>query len=216
MPGEGGGRALAAAGAVLTLAYPVTVYVGLSRVSPRALGVSLATLLGAGVLLRLRGARREHALVAARIPLTVMALLLAGALLDDRRFVLALPALTNGALLAHFATSLRTMPIAERFARAQEPHLSPERVAYCRAITVMWCAFFVANGAVCAALALAGPLALWTLYTGAISYVLIALVASLEYVVRKARFRRFGDTVVDRALSRLFPPAEPGPAGVRK
>jgi uncharacterized membrane protein len=128
--------------------------------------------------------------------------------LDDRRFVLALPVLTNAALFAHFASSLRTVPIAERFARAQHGDLPEREVAYCRSVTRVWCAFFVLNGGVTAALGLWAPLAWWTLYTGAISYVLVGLLVAAEYIVRKARFRRYGSSVVDRLLSRILPPAE--------
>jgi uncharacterized membrane protein len=193
-------------GALLVVAYPAYVYFGLARVGTRWLGLGLATLLGVGLVLRLTGQRREHALVVARVPLTLMAVLLAGAVFDDRRFVLALPAVTNAVFLLHFAGSLRTMPIAERFARAQEDTLTPEQVAYCRNLTVGWSLFFVVNGTICAALALFAPVAWWTLYTGLLSYLALGAFAAIEYVVRKARFRKYGHAPVDRALAKIFPP----------
>jgi uncharacterized membrane protein len=193
-------------GALLVVAYPVYVYFGLTRFGTRALGLGLATVLGAGVLLRFTGRRRAHALVAARIPLTLLVVLLAGALFDDRRFVMALPVVTNVVFLAHFAASLRTMPVAERFARAQEDEVSPAQVAYCRTITVAWSAFFVVNGTICALLAFFAPVAWWTLYTGLLSYIALGAVFTIEYVVRKARFRKYGPAPIDRALARIFPP----------
>jgi uncharacterized membrane protein len=204
-----GDRAVGVLGALCAFAYPVGAYVGLTRLSARPLSLAMAAAVLVVALVRLRGDRREHAMVAARIPLTLIALLLLGAVLDDRRFVLALPVLTNAALFAHFAASLRTMPIAERFARAQRGDLPPSQVDYCRAVTVVWCAFFVVNGGITAALALWAPLAWWTFYTGVASYVLVALLVAAEYLVRKARFRRYGRSPVDRMLARVFPAEVP-------
>jgi uncharacterized membrane protein len=203
-----GDRALGVLGALCAFAYPVGAYVGLTRLSARPFGLALAAALLVVAVLRIRGDRREHAVVAARIPLTLIALLLFGAVLDDRRFVLVLPVLTNAALFAHFAGSLRTMPIAERFARAQHGELPAGETSYCRSVTLVWCAFFVTNGAITGALGLWAPLAWWTLYTGAISYVLVGLLAAAEYTVRKARFRRYGASLADRLLARIFPPED--------
>jgi uncharacterized membrane protein len=194
-----GDRAVGVLGALCAFAYPVGAYVGLTRLSARPLSLAMAAGVLVVALVRLRGDRREHAMVAARIPLTLIALLLLGAVLDDRRFV----------LFAHFAASLRTMPIAERFARAQRGDLPPSQVDYCRAVTVVWCAFFVVNGGITAALALWAPLAWWTFYTGVASYMLVALLVAAEYLVRKARFRRYGRSPVDRMLARVFPAEVP-------
>jgi uncharacterized membrane protein len=127
-------------------------------------------------------------------------------LFDDRRLFLALPALTNLALLAHFAVSLRTIPVAERFARAQEDVLSPAQVVYCRAVTIVWCVFFIVNGGVTVALALLAPLGWWTLYAGGLSYVAVGTLAAGEVIVRKARFRKYSGAPYDLLLARVFPP----------
>jgi uncharacterized membrane protein len=208
-PASTGGplRAMSAVLSVLfVVGYPVAVYFGLRHLGTKVLGLGLAALLLVGLPLRLVGRGREHVAAIARIPLTIVGILLLGVVFDDRRFVLALPVLTSVALLAQFAGSLRTVPIAERFARAQESELSDAQVAYCRAVTITWCIFFVANGTITALLAVFGPLAWWTIYSGAIGYVLVALLATVEYLVRKRRFRKYGRHFVDRLLSRVFPP----------
>jgi len=201
--------ALRVLSAAFVLAYPLALYLGLPRLGTHVVGLVLAAVLLVGLPLRLVGSKREHVLAIARLPLTVVALLLLGVVFDDRRFFFVLPSLTSALLFAQFAASLRTMPIAERFARAQEDHLSDAQVAYCRAVTVTWCVFFVANGATAAALGLFAPLAWWTLYTGALGYVLVGLLASVEYLVRKHRFRKYGRHLLDRMIARVFPP--PGP-----
>jgi uncharacterized membrane protein len=200
--------ALRVLSAAFVLVYPVAVYVGLvhAHLRTRVFGLMLVAVLLVSLPLRLVGSRREHVLSIVRLPLTVLAVLLLGVAFDDRRFVLALPVLTNVLLLAQFATSLRTVPIAERFARMQDPELTPAQVAYCRAVTVTWCIFFVANGTMTAALALFAPLGWWTAYTGVIGYLLVGLLASSEYLVRKYRFRKYGRHALDRLIARIFPP----------
>jgi uncharacterized membrane protein len=191
---------------LLLAAYPVAVYVGLTRFSARGLGSLLALLLLPGLVAKVRAARREDLLVALRLPLSIITLLALAALLDDARFVFALPLLINLALLAQFWGSLRGTPLVERFARMQQPELSPAQIRYCRRVTQVWCAFFVLNAGTSAALALWAPLAWWTLYNGLLAYGLIGLLAASEYVVRKARFREYGSGLHDRLLARVFPP----------
>ena len=145
---------------------------------------------------------------------SVAALLALGAILDDPRFLLAYPSLVNAALFVHFAWSLRTVPIAERFARleARDPsELDAEALRYCRRVTVVWCAFFVVNGGIATLLAGWAPRNVWAVYTGGISYVLVGLLFAVEYVIRKARFGRFGPGLVDRVLARLLSRTEASP-----
>lgn len=202
-------KLLAVVNTLLFAGYPLAVYIGLTHFSARGVGLLLLVLWLPGLAYRARNARREDLLVAVRLPLSIITVAGLAAWLDDRRLVLALPVLINGLLLAQFSASLRTTPIVERFARMQQPTLSNEQRAYCRSVTVVWCGFFVLNAVISAALALRGPVAWWALYTGLVAYFLIGVVATVEYVVRKARFREYGPGLHDRVLSRLFP-AQPG------
>jgi peptidoglycan/xylan/chitin deacetylase (PgdA/CDA1 family)/uncharacterized membrane protein len=198
---------------LFTLAYPALVAVSLGFLGARTAAL---VLLGVHLAMRLGTLRRDLArgrgLVA--VAATVAALLALGAILDDPRFLLAYPSLVSAALLAHFAWSLRTVPIAERFARMElgpGEELPPEGVRYCRRVTLAWCAFFAANGAVATALAIGAPRTVWAIYTGGVSYALIGLVFAVEYVVRRARFGRFGTGLVDRTLARLLSRTEGSP-----
>lgn len=191
---------------LLVAAYPVAVYVGLTRFSARGLGLVLALLLLPGFVSKLRRARREDLLTVARLPLSILALLALAAILNDARFVFALPILINLALLVQFASSLYGTPIVERFARMQQPDLPASHVPYCRGVTKVWCAFFALNALLSGLLAALAPLSWWTLYNGLLAYLLIGLLASVEYVVRKFRFRDYGKGLHDRVLARLFPP----------
>lgn len=197
---------LAVLNACLIAAYPLAVYFGLLHLGARSVGLLLMLLLLPGLAIKWRRARREDLWVVARVPLSVLALVALAALFDERRFVLALPVLINAVLLINFASSLRSTPLVERFARMQDPELGPEQVRYCRTVTVVWCMFFLLNGALSGALALFASVASWALYTGLVAYLLIGLLATAEYVVRKARFREYGAGLHDRLLARVFPP----------
>jgi uncharacterized membrane protein len=192
---------------VVVLAYPPAVYFGLRELAPRALALMLLVLLAPGLIGRIRVPRRD--LVASLGPITPAVLLaITTAVVGDPLLLLLAPALVNVALAIAFGGSLRrgAKPMVERFARLQEPDLPDDAVPYCRNVTIVWTFFLVANATTCAVLAIAAPRSWWALYTGLIAYVLLGALFTVEYVVRKARFRRYGDTLPDRMLSAVFPP----------
>ena len=192
---------------LFTLAYPFAVALSLRYLEARSAALLL---LGLHLLFRLRTLRedlkRARGLVA--LAASVAVLLCLAALFDDPRFLLAYPVLVNAALLLNFGFSLRGVPIAERFARMETSELTPPQIRYCRNVTLVWCGFFVLNGSVAALLALFAPQAVWAIYTGGVSYVLVGLTFAVEYVIRKARWGHFGPGLVDRTLERFF--AHPG------
>jgi uncharacterized membrane protein len=88
------------------------------------------------------------------------------------------PAMVSAAFLGVFAY------VIERMARGRGPELPPFVVAYTRRVTQVWCAFFLLNGSIALGTALWAPAAIWSLYTGIISYVLMGLLFAAEYLVR--------------------------------
>ncbi len=111
--------------AVLVVLYPIAIWIGLTYLSARTLGLWIVALLVPLVLLRFRRASREDLGAALRVPLAILAVVALSIVFDDPRFVLAMPVLINLVLLATFASSLfgeRT--IIERFARMQEARLA--------------------------------------------------------------------------------------------
>ena len=124
----------------------------------------------------------------------------------DPRALLFVPVLVNLGLLLVFGRTLRGGPtLVERLARLREPVLSAAQVRHCRTTTQVWCAFFAANAAVTAVLAWLGELALWTLYTGFVSYLLMALLFAAEWLVRSWRFHHLRAAWADPLLRRFFP-----------
>lgn len=202
------GVALAILNGTLAGLYPVAVWVGLTYLSTRAVGLLVLGVLVPLLAVRLWRADRATFWTILRIPLAVLALILLGVALDDRRYVLAMPVLINAVLLVSFGATLvrGATPMIERFARMEEPELGEAKQAHCRQFTWVWCGFFATNGATAAALALAAPLSWWATYTGLVAYGLMGALFTVEYVVRKARFRDYGRGPHDRLLARIFPP----------
>jgi uncharacterized membrane protein len=209
---RGTGRAgvgLPAAGRMLEgafyLAYPLVVYVAHTRLGTRGVGGILLVLYVLSFLLRMRGSAGEvWAVVRQHLALVaVIALAIAS---GSRQLLLLLPTLVSAYLLGTFAWSLhRGPPMVERFARLVEDDLPDFTLPYCRKVTALWCAFFVANGVAVTALAFAAPLEWWALYTGVIFYVLLGALLAGEVVFRKWWFRYYRGGALDRFFARLFP-----------
>ena len=170
--------------AAVTLLYPLAIWFGHGQVEPRWL---------AGLLL-LAAATRLPALKlsgVARWSVAGALVLVACAIWSNLLLPLKLyPVLVNAALLAGFGYSLTTpMSAVERMARLRGDDFPPAAQSYMRTVTQVWCGFFVFNGAVAFATALWASEAVWSLYTGVISYLLMAVLFGAEYLVR-LRFKR--------------------------
>ncbi len=177
---------------VFVIAYPLVIYYGLTHLSARAVSAMVLALLVPGIAIRFRNADRATLGSLLRIPIAILVLMVFGMSTNDSRFVLAMPVLINTALLIEFGSTLRdgAMPMIERFARMQVPELDAPRQKHCRQWTVLWCVFFVMNGATAALFAIFAPLEWWTIYTGAIAYALMGSMFVIERVHRYFRFER--------------------------
>lgn len=193
----------------LALAYPLLIFAGLHWLDARVLGVCTGAILIVRLAIQRQGVLpSRRALVLPALGFGAVLILLATKS-NDPRYLFLLPALINGVLLATFAASLwQPMTFIESLARMQAKDLSPEEVAYCRAVTKTWCGFFVLNAAVIVWLAFAGTPGQWATYTGFVSYLLVGLLFSAEYVFRHYRFRRYLGAPLDPLLRKLFPPRE--------
>ncbi|MFD2271959.1 hypothetical protein ACFS07_14330 [Undibacterium arcticum] len=130
------GRLLSVLTVLITLLYPLALWLGNGQVEPRLL---------AGLLL-LAALTRVPALKASRLAWFWLggALLLAALTLwGNAMLPLKLyPVLVNVAMLGLFGASLLTpQSLVERLARLREPEFPPAAVAYTRRVTQVWCAF---------------------------------------------------------------------------
>jgi hypothetical protein len=130
-------------------------------------------------------------------------------------FLKLYPVLVSGALLIAFSlTLLMPPPMIFRFAVLQDKtipgSLAEKRVeTYCRKVTLVWCGFFIMNGGIAALTVFAASDALWSLYNGGISYMLIGILFAGELMVRKRTQKKMPRAL---PLSALAPASRPAAA----
>jgi uncharacterized membrane protein len=188
----------------LFVVYPFLVYVALTQWGARSTaGLVLGSLALWGFRARRFGQQGFRSLM---LQVGGIALLSLGTLVSGSpAFLQQMPVLISALLLVTFVASLvRPPPMIERYARMITPDLSEGEIRHCRAVTWVWIVFLVGNAAIAEALVLWGSVEAWALYAGGIAYVLMGLLFAGEYLVRKARFGRFGGAWHDRVLARLL------------
>jgi uncharacterized membrane protein len=120
-------------------------------------------------------------------------------------WLLLFPALVNATLCAVFLASLREDPcIVEEVARWIEPFLPDFTRGYCRAVTLLWAAFFAAQALAIGTVALLQPGA-WRTVSGPLYFGVVGILSVLEFVFRKLWFRHYTRRGIDRLFARLFP-----------
>lgn len=171
-------------GAVLIVSYPFAAWWGLEHVGTAPVAAFLAAI----VVFRALIIRDPMSLFTA-VPAVLLAVWGWGA---ESEYALTLyPVLVNLTGLALFGSSLREgMPMAERFARIAHPDLPEDGVRWCRKVTGAWCIFFILNGTAAFVTVLLQDRDLWVLYNGFIAYILIGLMALVEYLLRIRHQRR--------------------------
>ncbi|WP_411626606.1 COG4648 family protein [Aeromonas dhakensis] len=184
------------AGGALLL-YPLAVYWGLTHAgqTPLLLGLLLifSLRLLPGLLKgRVRlGPLPEWLWLGRLLACIGLGLTLLSALFNARHWLLYYPLAVSLCLLCLFGWSLtRPMSLVERLARLQDPALPAAAIGYTRRVTQVWCGFFVINGALAAFTIWHGDLALWSLYNGFVSYLLMGGLMGAEYLVRRRLLKR--------------------------
>jgi uncharacterized membrane protein len=190
----------------LTFAYPVIVYGALQVMEPRWLALAGLALLVLRTALTSRERLAAYAGALSSPGAAVGAALLLSAVWNVPLGLRLTPALVSLALLLSFAASLAGESVVERLARVQLGALGPEESRYCRRVTVVWCAFLLANGSIALWLAVWGTAGAWALYTGGIAYLLLGILFATEYTYRQWRFRRYLGAPTDVLFRWLFPP----------
>lgn len=178
----------------LLVAYPIIVYVGLQHYSIRV----IAPILLSAVVLRFALTHKAQKNMPWLLPGTVLggSCLLVATLANNPQISLLYPVLMSLVMLITFALSLRKGPsVIESFAALQNEQLAKrtnqtpqplsEHVsAYCKNVTRVWCGFFALNAVAALYTVWLGDLAIWTLYNGLVSYLLMGLLFGGELIVR--------------------------------
>lgn len=169
---------------LLSLSYPLLWYVGREQgIFPWLAAMMLLLWSVRALIQQDKGQKTVSALIAG-----FFALLLASGSAASMYWY---PVLVNAMMfIVFFASLFARQSLIERLARLREPDLPQAAIAYTRKVTQIWCAFFVVNGGIAAALALAGAHRAWALYTGIIAYGLMGLLFAGEYLVRQRMKKR--------------------------
>jgi len=174
--------------ALAVFVYPFVVYLLIDTISPIWFGAILVGL----IALRVWPLLRTNSVI---IALVVFGIAFLGLLRwTGDAFVLQLyPTIASLFLLLVFGYSLiKPSSVIERFAvrAGMEPNVG--NIAYTRVVTMVWCGFFAFNAIVSAGVTLTGSMAAWALYNGLLSYLLIGLIFSAEFLYRQHYFRQQG------------------------
>ena len=186
---------------IVTIAYPLIFFFGLSHFNFRTLLFAIAIPL----LLRffIFGRHNLKALVFGGIALIVFALLL---IQNDPRYFMLTPVAVNLGLLWTFGASLFTEQcFVERLARMQAKELSPPEISYCKVVNGLWCLFFIINATLASYIVWIDDMELWALYNGLLAYAGVGVFFTLEYLYRHWRFRRYFGAWTDPMLKKIFP-----------
>ncbi len=190
--------------AVVIFLYPVIVVVGLTTIGVRWTALVLLTLVGRRIIAHIIANREGTRVILWQA--VAMGLIIGAAAVSKSPFALRVaPFIISLTFITVFTTSLKTMPIIERFARLKSPDLSDAEVAYCRKLTKVWVGVLLANSLLVFSAAFIENKLLWTLIVGPASYALLGSVFVVEYPYRKWRFRDFDEkSAVDKVLKHLI------------
>jgi uncharacterized membrane protein len=187
------------------LAFPLLAMWALDAFGARAAGAGIFALGLAGFALSLGRTPvpgfgpAPRALVLALPGLTAFS--------GDARFLQLVPAAIEALLCAVFLGSLAGGgSILQKAALTLEP-FAPDFIGpYCRKATLAFAALFAVQAVALVGLALVAKGPGWAARASLLVWAPTLVATALEFAVRKAWFRHYGDGLVDRALRRLMPP----------
>jgi uncharacterized membrane protein len=187
--GKPGGKFSGPLSIATKLAYPLVILCAWHWDAPRYVGCMLFALLwlqrwaGTGTFASsLRRLTPVDWCVAAVLNVASVAIVWTNSELLLRLY----PSLVNLGLLVAFGATLVDGPsMVEKFARLHNPDPTPQVIRYTRRITQLWCLFFTLNSAFSVYTALCWRREAWSLYNGALAYVLIGVLLLAEIAWRR-------------------------------
>ncbi len=190
--------------AILLIGYPLMVYGFLKYFSVRAAAVLLMVLLIPKVFFIRIHDRKNLWFIGVQILIISIPALLA--LVYRNPFYLQqLPVLISFMLFCSFGFTLLKPPsMIERFARLVQNELTEEECNHCRFFTGVWVGFFLVHALIIETIIITAGIEAWTLYTGVLGYLFMGIIFAVEYIVRKKRFGRYNNSLLDRCLRPLI------------
>lgn len=171
---------------LLIFAYPFAIYFGLDYFEPKYLALLIAFIF----LLR-------FITISSRIKSTANSSLflitaagigtnLLGAISNQDLIMKLYPVIINLLMFGIFFYSILYPPtVIERLVRIKSPDLPEEAVEYITKVTLIWCGFFIINGAISLWTALFATVKIWVFYNGFLSYIFIGVLFVTEFTYRQ-------------------------------
>lgn len=176
--------------AIATAVYPLIVYTGINQLGPSILSLVLFSLMLARVILRGEYHQPEQYVQL----FLVGSLCLFAAWQKSEMILRYYPVAMSLGFAGFFAVSLRAeTTLVERFASVFVKDIEDHQRQYMRGLTVCWSVLLLLNAGVAAYTACCLSLSQWTLYNGAIAYIVFGLFSLGELVNRyfyKKRYAR--------------------------
>ncbi len=191
------------------VASPWVLYWTLSQGDVTVAAITLIAWVIVRTIPVLLSAKKEQRAAALQLPAIALVFAVLGWIFDQGILLMILPSATQATFGLTFLRSLKTTPLIEHFARMVKTELSPGEQAHCRSWTRVWGFYLLVLAALGLVLAATVSLKIWTVYVGIVSYGLVGLLFSVEYVTRKLKFRDYGRNPLDWFLSKLFPAPRP-------
>lgn len=176
---------------IVSIAYPLLVYLGIEHISPALFAVVLA-LLAVSKFIATRRHTQDHAeLILLLVALTYsLALLIA----NNELLLKLYPVLISLCIALLFALSLRSPEsLIERLARLAGETITPRAKIYTRVLTGIWAMLLIGNALIALYLALWASLKTWALYSGLLSYLFFGAFFAVEYSYRRYYIKKYRD-----------------------
>ena len=181
---------------LIFLFYPLCIYLGIKE---EADSLPLIVIVISLFLLRaivFRGSKSPLGPALNYAGLVSIIIIIIGAGIKEYGVMKIYPVSVSFSLFIVFILSLMKnhTPVIETIARLHEKNLSDAAISYTRKVTIVWSIFFLVNGGLSIYTYFFSEIEIWTLYNGLISYLLIGLLFSIEYLIRRRIQKRGSST----------------------
>jgi uncharacterized membrane protein len=178
---------------VLIVLYPVLVFSALVifKLSIRYLSVFIIALAVAYFLVHRHNYKGKHTIVVFISPVVLCGIGIICLITKSSLTLKIYPALADLIYFVIMGTSVLIPPplvfyFLNMFDKKIKEHIKPEFFErYCRRAAIVWCVFFVVDGAFSLVTVFWGSDIIWGIYNGGITYVLMGLIFAGEYFILK-------------------------------
>ncbi len=170
----------------LILCYPFAVYFGLNYFSPRYIAITIAFIFFLRFIV-LKPAKSSFFKVLLILTTFVgVSISLIGAISNNILIIKLYPVMISLLMFTVFLYSIFQPPtIIERLARLKTPKLSPTVIHYTKKVTIAWSLFFIVNGLIALWTTFFAATQTWAFYNGFLSYILIGIMFTTEFIIRQ-------------------------------